>query len=228
MSIPSKNPAAMNAANKHAMIKAKKTYLQEAEKSYDMFKRSYAEAYKLLPAFVEDNSYLEDYANYETFGPEILIRIHAYNPPKEDIKTDSGLIIGAGTELIGVDKRSEPMGLSTVFTSIAKVIWVGTECTGKYKDLKPGDLVTVTDDINELHENPQWIIIEDLKKERPAIENLPEVPRMLPKIAQWSNRIFTKDKILGMVELGYEDAATFLVPQTFIKTKYTYVPDLEE
>ena len=173
---------------------------------------SKTEIKKAFDEFVSDDSYFKDYNNYEFFHPEILLRLFVYSPPIEKLKSN----------IIGLEAGSSlSQQRQTLFTPIAKVIRVSPECTGSYKNLKPGDLVTVTDDIADMQENPRWREFEELKKERPAPE-LPNVPRFVPKLTQWKNRLFVKDKLYGTMSVDAGDGVTFLLPQTYIISKYDH------
>lgn len=177
-----------------------------------MSKPSKTDIKKAFEEFVKDESYFKDYSMYEFLHPQVLLRLFIYAPPIEVLKTN----------IIGIEEGSSlSQQRQTVFTPIAKVIKVSKECTGVYATLKPGDLITVTDDIADMQENPRWREFEELKKERPAPE-IPNVPRFVPKLAQWKNHLFIKDKLYGTMDVSTGDGVTFLLPQTYVVSKYDH------
>lgn len=217
MAIKSYKKAVPDSAQRDTILKAQKNAAQvmDVEKEARDKKNKEIQDRALLGRFqewIKDKSELEDYAMYEFLHPEILIRLFVDIPP-----TDKKIT------LLGLEGENLSAAVKTTFTCYAKVLRVSKECTGVYKDLQPGDIVTVSDSMSTITENPDWHHYQDLKNQRPAPQNLPNVPRFVPKIQMWKDKLFFKDKLIAKTDMNDQDALTFLVPQTTILTKYNHV-----
>jgi hypothetical protein len=177
------------------------------------------EVKKAFESWVKDPSDLEEVKDLEIIGSKVLIRLFFYDPPKKDksliIGGDASFgIIGAAAENI----RDKEISAKFQIFPFGKVLAVGDSVTGPYEDLKPGDIITVMDDIKGTHLNPQWIqwMQEGGENARPKMKNH-EPQQFIGNITQWKKDLFLTDKFKEKMEL--KDAFTFLLPQTFILTK---------
>lgn len=178
------------------------------------------EVKKAFEEWTQDTSGIEEAKRYDFIGSKLLLRLFFYDPPKKE----KSLIIGgeATQSILGSaadNIKGKEISAKFQIFPIAKVLAVGKSVTGEFENLKPGDLVTVMDDIKGTHLNPAWIdfMQEGGKDRRPKITSV-EPPQFIGNISQWKRDIFMLDKFKERPDI--DDAFTFLLPQTFVLSKY--------
>lgn len=174
---------------------------------------------KAFEEFKKDTTDIEEAKGYKFIGAKVLLRFFYYDPPKQESSLiiggeAAGALIGSAADLV----KGKELGAKFQLFPIAKVLAVGTGLTGDYADLKPGDIVTVKDDIKGTHLNPEWIHWKENggAEARPKIQNR-EPRQFIGNIEQWKSDVFVLDKFKESMDI--KDAFTFLLPQMLILSK---------
>lgn len=175
---------------------------------------------EVFKEWAKDNEVVKQFAPYEIIGSKILIRLFLYRTPKEERKI---IIPDDVPNIIGIDKSklkdSEAEGgAKDKITCFAKVLKLGTMVGSDYAELKPGDIVSVPDNIMNTSINPDWLYWKEQggHDSRPQNKN-PEPPKFIGNIATWRDFIFMADKFND--KMSVDDALTFLIPQNQIISK---------
>lgn len=149
------------------------------------------------------------YEAYEPFGPNALIRLYVYEPPKE--KDAPTLYTGFDDDGSGRNQLDSEM------LPFAKVLAIGNDVPEHYADLKEGDIVAIPDPMCGVEENEQWKEWQLMHREKPSIErDIPMPPRYIPSLAKWSRYVFKEDKFMPGTR---DDAYTFIVPLSILQCK---------
>lgn len=149
-----------------------------------------------------------DYEAYKPIGALVLVRLYLYEP---EVKEDK--VIYTGWD----DDGSGYKSIKSQMLPFAKVLATGTELPDIYKDLEPGDIVLIPDNMCSVEENPQWIEWQMIAREKPSIgDDWPMPPRYIPTLSKWGNYVFKKDKFMPGEK---NDAYTFLIPPNMIRCK---------
>lgn len=153
----------------------------------------------------------KEFKNFKPFGPKILIRLYYYKPNYKSSKVK-----------IYKDLTSEELAqeeLDSRLLPIGKVLALGNGVSKEYEELKPGDLVYVSDMMTGSKVNKEWVEYQALALEKPGIkEKLEEPPMFIGYISQWKDYVFMKDKTGASPSM--DDAYTFLLPERYILGKH--------
>lgn len=161
--------------------------------------------------WVKEKTHLK-FGMYKPMGQQIIIRLYFFDASKYS-KDRVKLYIDMDSDETAQDELQ-----SQVF-GIAKVLAVGEGVDGTYSKLKPGDLVTVQDDITTSQINKEWEEYHALLLEKPGMrDRIKEPPMYVGKLQKWSHMVFLQDKLC--MAPTKEDAHTFIVDQRTILAKY--------
>jgi hypothetical protein len=156
--------------------------------------------------FIVDNSYLQDYRQYEIIGSKILLRMFVFVPKP--------------TGLLDADGKDLSAKLKLSIFPFAKVIKLGTGVTADYTHLQPGDIVHMSDDITKVQLNPEWIAWKQMQDQRPKPQVMAdqEPQPFVGNIARLKDYVFIADKFNN--EPTTEDMFTYALPQNFVLGKW--------
>jgi len=153
--------------------------------------------------------HIKEYENYEILTDRVLIKLYFFNASKYE-KKETKLYVDMTS-----DKSIKEKVGSELFP-VGKVLAVGKKSD---TDLKPGDLITVSDIMADSKLNPEWVDYRAGIKEKPSLKHeIAQPPKYIGYIRQWKDYVFLKDKINP--NMDQEDAYTFLLPERYILTKY--------
>jgi len=166
------------------------------------------EMLKHYTAWKANNSYIKEYDKDELRPGDVLIRLYQYTP-KVTTSAASRLIDDKGVPLIAKTYRR--------IIPVAKVIKVNIVDNSPFPDLKPGDIITVSDSMATSKINPEWHMYQEMLKERPAptVDEVP--PKYINRFSEWNKYLYITDKIKASPTNS--DALTFIIPQVLIKTR---------
>lgn len=152
--------------------------------------------------FIVDDSYLEKYSSYEIIGAKILLRMFHVVPKKSGI--------------IGADGKDLAEQVKLEIFPFAKVIKLGTSVSPDYQDLKPGDIVHLSDDLTKVQINPEWIAWKQMQDQRPKPEvmAMSEPQPFVGNITRLREYVFLADKFNKEPEVA--DMFTYAAPQNFV------------
>lgn len=168
--------------------------------------------------WLEDISYIEDYKMYQILGREILLRVYRYKAEDAGVKSQF---------LMDMDPDSNRTTASAYDknVAVAKVISVGPQVTL----FNPGDVVTISDSIAGETINPeytQWVTdSEEAANSRPPGKVGAMPPMYVDKLIQWSKYMFVCNKLAPPTA---DDIQTYLVPDTYIRSKIKSDDNLED
>ena len=159
--------------------------------------------------WVDDDSYIADYDDFSFPDFHFLLRVYLYTPPVVEKKGN----------ILGIDGKSASQQRRQVLVPYAKVISKGHVESPFYKDIEPGDIVALTDELVNIELNPKHQQYRELMKERPApdISELP--PKYIGYISRWYQYQFLITKLEDASKRDDVEDLTFCVPQAFLKSK---------
>ena len=163
----------------------------------------------------EKLSLIDEYKNSNFLNEVALVRL--FKPILTELDED------------GKTKKGIYLNESVIrFTSIVKIIKLGMRVSQDVKEFYPPDsLATVADILTQSRENPEYAIKLAKSKERfsgpngiekgAELEDLYNTPQYVNGFNEWLKYVFTKDKLT----LTKDDMNTFLIPISFLQSKYT-------
>ena len=180
---------------------------------------------KIIDHFLEwknDDSRVKEASKHKVLSNKVILEFYYYYEPLQS----ENIIIPKGKEQIldhlgrpvNVEYEKEAQSSASRLFPIAKVLQVGS-LTPNFEEVKPGDLVTISDNFTTNRTNPDWNSWRELKQRDPeAARDIPEPPRMVGAITQMKNSIYILNKFKSKGD--HRDAYTFLVPESTMLSKY--------
>lgn len=160
----------------------------------------HTQAKKDYNAWKKDKSIIQEYQGITLIGNEILIEFFSYTP--ESKKT---------SKLIGLKGENLSAKVGRRIYPLARVISVGEIVGEVYKNLlKPGDIISLRDDMFEYFPNENYLTHLKSENHRPAPASnnrfLPEP--YINKFQQYYRHKFVKDKFKADASVYQGDSAT--------------------
>lgn len=158
-----------------------------------------------LKAWKEDNSRIDEFKDIIIFGNSVVIEVFRENTTRSTERVD---IITGQTEAGGFEYSSEKVG--ALVHPIGKVLAVGDDMQGSFKELKPMDIVILPDYLKSMVDNPKYLSLlmgsrgNEIPKEAKGMSR-----QVLGFQDVWGKLRFKVDKMSDMTP---KDAVTFLVP----------------
>lgn len=154
----------------------------------------------------------DEFNKYEIFGDNILVRLYYFDASRSAERNTP-----IYTDMIS-NKTVQDQGESKLFP-VGKILALGNEVKSPWDKLKPGDLVTVMDNITGSEINKEWVDFQALTLEKPGLKDRVQPPEPYKGVvAAWKGNVFVGNKFKEKLEA--DDAFTFLLNQRYILSKY--------
>lgn len=151
---------------------------------------------KKFEEWKKDNSMLKPYKGITPFFNSVIIRVFAVS--------EKSTLLGTEGEFI-TNRRIVPY---------AKVLATGPDVKN---DLKPGDILSIPDDIIKERPNPDYLFVMEALKERPAPNVKEFPPQRIMGIDTWDRYMFVVDKFKDKPD--EDDKMTFCLPENLLRAK---------
>lgn len=148
--------------------------------------------------WINDNSYLGDYSNFQILTEDkVLVRLYRYEAP-------------LSSTLVGADGEKGIMGLKILpYVKVIKAF------PGNSQNIKPGDIMCVSELITKFTTNQAWIQWKVIKEEDPSTQ-IPEPPQITGKLSEWREHVIRKHAC----RFEPDDNYTFVITNREFKLTY--------
>lgn len=156
----------------------------------------------------------KEFQAYTPYGANIIIKLFYYDADKQEEIEDEGK-----KSKVKIILPDEMKNLNSKLFPIAKVMKVSKGCSNQYLELKPSNIVTISDYLAESDLNDDWVDYQSKILSQPGLkDSLKQPPMYKGNIAAWNRYAFRPNKLK---ELTREDLFTFCVPEGFIISEYS-------